>query len=248
LGVKLHKGEMVEPSSFPRLADVQHPRYNSMITPHAVLFDLDDTLADRQAGLQNYAMRLHVDFAEALRPCVAAQVHEALVLADDFGSVTQAEVLSASPLWREPPGSQALFDHWNTRFGEAAAPFTGAVELLSNLRDLGIKLGLVTNGRSAMQRSKVAALGVEPLLDVIIVSSEVGLRKPQSAIFELALNTLGCGAREAWFVGDHPSQDIQGAIDAGLRAFWVKTGMSFAEANVPGTHLASLSELLQYLN
>lgn len=217
------------------------------MTPRAIIFDLDDTLADRPASFREYAKRLHADFVDALHPCTPAELHEALVSADDFGTAKQAQSLARSPLWRMTPDAQTLFEHWNAHFGEAATPFAGAIELLKAFRESGVKLGLVTNGHSAMQRSKISALGIEALLDAIIVSGEVGLQKPDGAIFALALSRLGCLAEEAWFVGDRPDHDIQGALDAGLQAFWVKTGPFFAEKNVPGTHLGSLPELLQHL-
>lgn len=97
-----------------------------------------------------------------------------------------------------------------------------------------------------MQRSKIGALGIEPLLDVVVISSEVGVRKPEPAIFNLALGELGCIAAETWFVGDHPDQDVRGAAIAGLRAFWVQTG-SARDGNPPGTQLNSLKDLLDYL-
>ncbi len=220
--------------------------YTKAVTPAAIIFDLDDTLASRAAGLAKYASMLAEDFSAHLHSCSLSDVHAALLATDDFGSIKQALALAKSSLWRTAPSEHVLFDHWTSRFGAAATPFPGAIELLQTMRRLRIKGGLITNGDSAMQRSKIAALGIEPLLDVIVISSEVGAQKPESSIFNFALGELGCTAAEAWFVGDHPDQDVRGAAMAGLRAFWVPTG-SARDSNPPGTQLNSLEDLQGYL-
>lgn len=215
--------------------------------PRAILFDLDDTLADRAAGVRKYARCLHGDFRGDFHSCTADDIHSAIVAADDFGSMRQATALAASPLWRSKPQPETLFDHWRDCFGRMATCVEGVVELLKELRSRNVKLAIVTNGGSAMQRSKIAALGIEPMMDAIIVSSEVGLRKPDPKIFGLALHRLEQAASNAWFVGDHPDHDIRGAIAAGLKAFWIKASACADEANVPGIHLASLSSLREHL-
>jgi len=217
------------------------------MTPGAVIFDLDDTLANRAAGLGKYASMLAQDFSAHLHSCSVSDVHAALLAADDFGSLKQARALARSPLWSAAPSENVLLDHWTSRFGAAATPFPGVIEVLQTLRRLRIRRGLITNGASAMQRSKIAALGIEPLLDVIVISSEVGVQKPEPSIFNVALKELGCAAAEAWFVGDHPDQDVRGAAMAGLRAFWVQTG-SARDDNPPGTRLNALRDLLDYLH
>jgi HAD superfamily hydrolase (TIGR01662 family) len=220
--------------------------YSDRVVPSTILFDLDDTLADRRAGLRRYAHLFHDQFAGEMHPCTREEVHDALLRADDFGSIQQAETLANSCLWRMPPGPDLLHDHWNAHFGSTAVCFPGVPDMLADLDRTAIKLGVITNGNSVMQRSKIEALGIAPLLDVIVVSSEVGIRKPDRRIFSLALEKLRATPEEAWFVGDHPDQDIRGAAAAGLRPFWVQTGAFDAE-DVPGTHIESVASLRRYL-
>jgi len=82
-------------------------------------------------------------------------------------------------------------------------------------------LGLITNGTSAMQRAKLASLGVGTLFDPIVVSEEVGLRKPDRRIFERAISGWGVTAASVLFVGDDPIADIEGARGAGMQALRV---------------------------
>ena len=216
------------------------------MTPAAILFDLDDTVVDRAAGLRKYAEHLHAEFCAELHPCNVVELHKDLLAADDFGSMGQAEALANSPLWRTAPGADVLYDHWGTHFGSMATLFPGCLELLIDLRRASVRLGLITNGESAMQRSKIVAIKVAPLMEAIVISSEVGFRKPDPRIFALALERLGCAPSDAWFVGDHPDHDIRGAAAAGLKPFWVKTG-AFNPTDVRGIHIESVASLRSYI-
>jgi putative hydrolase of the HAD superfamily len=59
--------------------------------------------------------------------------------------------------------------------------------------------------------------GLAPLVDGALASAEVGVAKPDPAIFRRALELVGVDARDAWHVGDTPEADIEGARAAGLR-------------------------------
>jgi putative hydrolase of the HAD superfamily len=216
--------------------------------PAAVLFDLDDTLADRAAALRRYARFFAEDFGAQLLPGLTKTLHATLIEIDDFGSRAQAEALCAALPWRTPVAPQVLFDHWADRFGEAAVAFEDVEPVLQELQRRQIRMGLVTNGGAAMQRSKIAALGLDRFMSTIVISAEVDLRKPDAAIFRHALADLGCAASEAWFVGDHPDLDVRAAHEAGLQAFWVRTGVFEAPDDLPGYRLDRLSDLLKHLD
>lgn len=63
--------------------------------------------------------------------------------------------------------------------------------------------------------------GLAPLLDTVVVSDEVGWRKPAPVIFETALRRIGVNPGEALFVGDRADVDVAGAQAAGMRAAWL---------------------------
>ena len=216
--------------------------------PAAILFDLDDTLADRAAALRRYARFFADDFGAQLLPSLTRSIHATLIDIDDFGSRAQAEALCAALPWRTPVGPGVLFDHWAARFGEAAVAFDDVDAVLAELQRREIRMGLVTNGGAAMQRAKIAALGLERYMQTLVISAEVDLRKPDPAIFRHALSKLGCDASETWFVGDHPDLDVRGAHAAGLQAFWVRTGAFEAPDDLPGRRLERLSDLLNHLD
>ncbi len=63
--------------------------------------------------------------------------------------------------------------------------------------------------------------GIADLFDIILVSDEVGWRKPKPVIFETALGRLHVGAGEALFVGDRIDIDVAGAQGVGMGSAWV---------------------------
>ena len=73
--------------------------------------------------------------------------------------------------------------------------------------------------------------GVADLFETVVVSDEVGWRKPKPVIFETALRRLGVSAGEALFVGDRADIDVVGAQGVGMAAAWINRD---AEALPPG--------------
>jgi len=82
-------------------------------------------------------------------------------------------------------------------------------------------LTLMSNGIASVQRGRIARSGIEIFFRDIIISEEVGLAKPDIAIFQLALSRLGLPAAEVLCVGDSPSSDIRGGFFAGLDTCWL---------------------------
>lgn len=127
----------------------------------------------------------------------------------------------------------------------AARPFDETRHVLSAVRDRGLSTALITNGPSGLQRGKLATAGLDGF-DAVLVSGEVGHRKPQREIFELALARLGVAAAEALHVGDNQVADVAGARGAGLVAVWInRTGA--AAASEPHHVVTDLREMLALL-
>ena len=104
--------------------------------------------------------------------------------------------------------------YWNT-FCQTACLNTGVketIELLSN----NYKLGIVTNGYTDSQESRLQASGLANYFQSVVISESVGYRKPAPEIFSIALNDLQVEPEVTLFVGDSITQDRQGAINAGL--------------------------------
>ncbi len=97
----------------------------------------------------------------------------------------------------------------------------GAIDLLTHLRRAGLPIVIVTNNIVLEQRQKLARVGLDRYIDVLVTSEEVGITKPSPGIFTEALARVGAGTDEAVMVGDAWSTDIEGARAAGVRAVWL---------------------------
>jgi putative hydrolase of the HAD superfamily len=92
----------------------------------------------------------------------------------------------------------------------------------------------------------------EPLMRSVVVSSELGWRKPHGSLFETALRELAAAPHESVFVGDSPWHDIEGAQNAGMRAVLTRqyatrpTG-GFAAPDATIDHVGELREVIRRL-
>jgi putative hydrolase of the HAD superfamily len=82
----------------------------------------------------------------------------------------------------------------------------------------------VTNGTSDLQRRKLALTGLAEHFDVVVASCDIGVGKPDPAIFAAALDALGVAPSEAVMVGNDRERDIAGAAAAGIRGLWIQHG------------------------
>jgi HAD superfamily hydrolase (TIGR01549 family) len=97
----------------------------------------------------------------------------------------------------------------------------GAKKLIHQAKEQG-KVGLISNFTHApVIHKSLRKVGIDELFDVIVVSEEVGWRKPSTQIFQDALNRLQVQACEAVYIGDSPIEDIKGAKQSGLKTVFV---------------------------
>src|SRR5262249_19208460 len=87
------------------------------------------------------------------------------------------------------------------------------------------RVGILTNGLPEVQRRKVAALGVESLVEAVVYAHEVGAGKPERGVFLAACEALGTEPESTVMAGDDPWNDVDGARRAGLRAIRVRRGL-----------------------
>ena len=121
---------------------------------------------------------------------------------------------------------EAFIDAEHEVWRSAHAVLGSAQALLDSLRGRGIRTGLVANAwpePARVLRADAEASGLAALLDVMVFSDELGVRKPQPEIFLHALRELGVEPVNAVFVGDRLETDVQGAANVGMttvQALW----------------------------
>jgi putative hydrolase of the HAD superfamily len=108
-----------------------------------------------------------------------------------------------------------------------------------------VKLGVITNGEGEAQRAKLAAIGLTEHFPLVLASGEVGVAKPDAAIFALACKRLGVEPSQAAHVGDRLDLDAHGAAAAGLRGIWLDRPGAGTTAPPPAaaTGIATISTL-----
>jgi len=122
-------------------------------------------------------------------------------------------------------------------------------QVLTTLRERGYATGLVTNfDHPPHVENLIEEHGLRPLLDVVVISGAVGLKKPDPAIMAMALVTLDVPASEAVFVGDSP-EDVEAAKGAGMTAVGISHDGdgSRLEEVAPDAWVTSLPEVVIWL-
>ena len=218
----------------------------------AVFFDFDDTLQSRKGAYRLYCeaflRRYFPSIGEKER---LQKLDEMEALVD--GGYKDREVyfpeLIALWGWENHPPLQELYDSFNLDFGKYIVLLPGAVDTLKELKRRGYLLGAVTNGGSSLQNIKLDTAGIRALFDVVVVSGDIGVYKPDRRIFDEAARRLGLENRQVLFVGDHPVNDIDGALGAGMYAIRMNygdfKGKGLGKATV--AEIEHIDEVLDYL-
>lgn len=219
-----------------------------------VLFDLDHTLLDSDASeALAFAATLRlagVDDASEHFPVydtinrslwAAVERHELTpghVRVARFEQFVDAVGLDADPL--------ALADAFAEGLGAHGELYPGTRDVLDALAG-HVRMGLVTNGLSEVQRRRIERLDLGRYFDSVVISAEVGVSKPSSAIFDIAFDQLGNPSPAGvLMVGDSLSSDISGGVNAGVATCWYNARGAAAGDTAPRIdhEIAHIAELL----
>lgn len=99
--------------------------------------------------------------------------------------------------------------------------FDDALPCLRALRAAGLRVAAVTNAHGQYQRAKLDAVGLHSEFDVVVISGELGVAKPNPSIFLAACHALGSDPAQTVHVGDRFEQDALAANRAGLHGVWL---------------------------
>jgi len=119
--------------------------------------------------------------------------------------------------------------------------FPETLEVLNHLKDLGLKLGIISNFDSRVY-SVLDSLGIRQFFDAITLSSEAGFSKPDPGIFKAAIDAIALPAPAILLVGDSPHDDVEPAIALGMRAVLIDRKDRYS--STPGIpRISSLKEV-----
>src|SRR5215208_4692334 len=227
--------------------------------PKAVIFDLDDTLCDYAAAREARLRRAFtlsrrgfppgdaIDLDRMIADSIQMHPHGADHFAELFARFGIADVRAAEDAadWYRKNRFHGL-----RLFPETEAVFTTVRNAVSADGPKAARpIGIVTNGPTEVQHAKLELLGIDRLVDFVLVSEEFGVAKPDPAIFHEALRFAGVNPEEAIFVGDSVEFDMAGARAAGIRTVWLNPQQRpWTDPGAPPTReILSLAELPQLL-
>ncbi|MBI3173669.1 MAG: HAD family hydrolase [Chloroflexi bacterium] len=202
----------------------------------AILFDLDGTLRHTQPNggemfvEQARALGLRISEDDRLRGIRWEHYYWAnsVDLRKDFAAHPESEpefwvnysrrqlvALGAHPA-HAAELAPVLSAHMDKHYKPLGVLDSGALEVLTQLKGVGYRLGVVSN-REKPFHGDLEGLGILPFFDLSLAAGEVKSYKPDPGIFQIALERMGIPAEAAVYVGDNYFADVVGSRRAGLR-------------------------------
>lgn len=229
-------------------------------TIQAVLFDVDDTLFDRNLAQQKAIELIIQRLPHIFNKYETGRIMKAFKESD---LITVAEFQTGAPsddlrdkrsrhflrlLGINVNYATTITELYVKNYPLLYTPVDGAVALVNKLSRL-FKVGIVSNGLPDVQYRKLETLKLRHVFSCIILSEEIGIRKPDPGIFHFATKKLHNKPAECLYVGDSYDNDIVGAKKAGMKACWFnhKKAAAKNESDKPDFEITKLGELLKIL-
>lgn len=183
----------------------------------AIIFDLDDTLY----GEKEYIRSGY----RAVAKCIPQVEMAEKKLWDAFerGKPAIDEVLKVEGICTEEKQQRCL-NVYRYHVPEIHL-YEGVVEMLKQIRNSGLKIGIITDGRPEGQRAKIKALNLKEFVDAIIITDELGditYRKPCETAFKRMRKYLNIEFTKMCYVGDNIKKDFIAPEKLGMKTVWFK--------------------------
>lgn len=126
--------------------------------------------------------------------------------------------------------------------------FDDVLPCLENLKGKH-RLAMLTNGAVDLQDEKIDGADLRHWFEVITISGEIGIGKPDRQVFDLTLKRLGLGPEQVVMVGNSLKSDIGGAQNVGIRTIWVnRMGEPNETEIIPDAEIADMRTLTKVLS
>ena len=234
--------------------------------PRAMLIDMDDTILSAYGRPEIAWNNVTAEFAAELGPLTSQQVATAVLdSARKFWALAGAEwrlklddarrltvrngfsALAAEGHALPDDLAVRLADRFTAYREEEMFVFPGAHDAIDRLKELGVKLALVTNGAAGAQRAKVERFALSDRFDHIQIEGEHGFGKPEERAYLHAMQALGVTAPETWMIGDNLEWEVVAPQRLGIYAIWMDVhgvGLPPGSTIKPDRIIRSLTELL----
>jgi len=206
-----------------------------------LIFDLDNTLIDRQRAFSEMLLKvLHERFEDE------KLIQEMLADILKFDNNGRVERKDAFKMWTDKYNITSidpieLANNWSKISGSVTYLYDDVRPTLTKLKEK-YKLAVLSNGNASSQRRKMQSIAIDDLLDYSLISSEFGVRKPDPSIFLYTCDQLQLKPKECVYIGDTYDLDVLGPKKAGLDAIYVSR---FNEVHDDVTTIFQIADLLK---
>ena len=187
-----------------------------------IIFDLDETLLDRTAAVNDFTHELWTHFFSD-GPTTEESLIARVARHDQNGYATREDFFQSlcSDFEESIASREVVEDMFYGHVWENPVLADGVIDCLSLLTQRDVPMGIVTNGSSRAQSNKIKHSGLNEFFGVVVVSEIFGCKKPDPSIYLEASSQLGIDPKKSWFVGDHPTNDIWGSKQVSFNTAWV---------------------------
>ncbi|WP_438350230.1 HAD family hydrolase [Paenibacillus sp. FA6] len=218
----------------------------------AVIFDLDNTLMDRDMTFRKFTEQFVGEHLGHLDQHIQDEIVSDLKVRDADGYRNKqgffAEMVEVLP-WNNLVTASEIEAYYNKHYMTHACRMDYVEEVLAYCKYRGYRMGIMTNGPHYNQYRKMDVLQLRELFHTVIVSEDAGMKKPDQRIYQMALDKLQVSAENTVFVGDHPVNDIWGANQVGIRGIWLRRNHLWDDSlgMKPWKMIDQLNELMEII-
>ncbi|MFW2489070.1 noncanonical pyrimidine nucleotidase, YjjG family [Clostridium chromiireducens] len=222
-----------------------------------IIFDADETLFDfkksEREAIKNSMNEFNINYDEKYHLDIYSKINSEIWKEFENGLITQ-EKLKIERFKRLSNKLNIKFDEtkfamsYMKHLSNGSFLYDDSLNLVKNLSK-DYKLIIITNGLKDVQHNRIRKSTISKYFDDIVISEEVKVAKPDSRIFELALNNINYTNKDkVLIVGDSLTSDIQGGINFGIDTCWYNPNKIINQSNIlPSYEIYSLIELIDKL-
>ncbi len=209
-----------------------------------LFFDLDETLVSRKTAFAKFSLEFIDKYKYALYEKVELDILLNYMLkSDNCGKEDRLTFFKLLSKYFNLSQEQIVefSENWSATFPLYTVVMPDCFSVLYELKKT-YRLGLITNGLFKSQSNKIRVAQLSPFFDVIVISDEIGISKPNCGIFLYACEQMGVLPEETIYIGDDYENDYSGAIAVGMNTIWLAHGTQSTNQNI--NYIERLSDIL----
>ncbi len=226
-----------------------------------IVFELDDTLLDQKSWMMGKLEQIWYKDKEREKTILPGRTEFLSIALQIIEEGNRGHLFDALCLQLDLDDATRLrlIETYLHVLPEDRPLYSDVMATLYQLCRLGYRIGVLTDNPPDLQRQKLEACGLLPLIDALVLTGELGTQKPDPKVFEECARLLDLPPGQLVMVGNNLFRDMQGSRNAGYRhAFHIqRAGASFnfnldlmrrtGNAMPACTSISNLNELLWHL-